>query len=104
MTTQNSLKFLKVLLRRFRVVAAKVARQLNCGGVARVSWAFASMAESEGGKMVGEGRPDSDSFGLILQFDAIWEAVRMMDGSISAAIPFDMGTGLSLFKVPIFHS
>lgn len=41
-------KFLKVLLRRFRVVAAKVARQLNCGGVARVSWAFASLAESEG--------------------------------------------------------
>ena len=62
-----------------------MARQLNCGGVARVSWAFASMAESEGGKMVGEGRPDSDSFGLILQFDAIWEAVRMMDGSIHAA-------------------
>ena len=25
-------------------------------------------------------------------------------GRISAAIPFDMGTGLSRFKVPIFHS
>ena len=58
MTFQNTQIFaLKVLLRRFRVVAAKVARQLNCGGVARVSWAFASMAESEGCKMVeGEDR------------------------------------------------
>ena len=27
-----------------------------------------------------------------------------MGGTISAAIPFDTGTGLTLFKVPIFHS
>jgi hypothetical protein len=43
----------KVLLRRFRGTALKVAGQLNCGGFARVSWAFASMAEAQGGGMPG---------------------------------------------------
>ena len=42
----------QVLLRHFRGTAMKVAGQLNCGGLARVSWAFASMAEAQGGGMV----------------------------------------------------
>ena len=39
----------EVLLQRFRGTALRVAGQLNCGGLARVSWAFASMAEAQGG-------------------------------------------------------